>query len=63
MDSKKIIFMFLFTAILLFSGLLYAQEPSPESQPGYYVDTSAGEPVFKQRLVWDNEEYVLYYEV
>ncbi|WP_461257988.1 hypothetical protein [Treponema sp. R80B11-R83G3] len=62
MESKKIIFLFLYTAVFLFSGLLYAQESSPES-PGYFVDTSAGEPVFKQRLVWDKEDYVLYYEV
>jgi len=62
MDSKKNIFIFLYTIVFLFSGLLYAQESSPES-PGFYVDTSKGEPVFKQRLVWDKEDYVLYYEV
>ena len=56
------IFIFFYMVVFLFSGLLYAQEPSPVS-PGYFVDTSAGEPVFKQRLVWDKEEYVLYYEV
>jgi hypothetical protein len=61
MGSKVIIF--LFAVVFLFSGLLYAQQSSPESQPGYYVDKSAGEPVFKQRLAWDEEEYVLYYEV
>jgi hypothetical protein len=60
MDNK--IFIFLYAIVFLFSGLLYAQESSPDS-PGYSVDTSAGEPVFKQRLVWDKEEYVLYYEV
>jgi len=60
MDNK--IFIFLYAVVFLFSGLLYAQEPSPNS-PGYSVDTSTGEPVFKQRLVWDKEEYVLYYEV
>jgi len=60
MDNK--IFIFLYTVVFLFSGLLYAQEPSPDSS-GYFVDTSAGEPIFKQRLVWDKEEYVLYYEV
>jgi len=63
MDSKRNVFIFLYTVVFLFSGLLYAQQSSPESQPGYYVDTSAGEPIFKQRLVWDQEEYVLYYEV
>jgi len=62
MDNKKTIFIFLYAVVFLFSGFLYAQEPSPEL-PGYFVDTSAGEPVFKQRLVWDEEEYVLYYEV
>jgi len=61
MEIKKTIFVFLYTVVFLFSGLLYAQQ-SPES-PGFFIDTSAGEPVFKQRLVWDKEDYVLYYEV
>jgi len=61
MEIKKTIFVFLYTIVFLFSGLLYAQQ-SPES-PGFFIDTSAGEPVFKQRLVWDKEDYVLYYEV
>jgi hypothetical protein len=59
MEDKKIIFIFFYTIVFLFSGLLYAQEP----QPGYYVDKSTGEPVFIQRFVWDKEEYALYYEV
>jgi len=63
MGDKKFIFLFLCAAVFLFSGLLYAQESLPVTQPGYYVDKSAGEPVFKQRLVWDKEEYALYYEV
>jgi len=60
--GNKIIIL-LYTVVFLISGLLYAQESLPESQPGYYVDRSEGEPVFKQRLVWDKDEYVLYYEV
>jgi hypothetical protein len=63
MADKKFIFIFFYVAIFLFSGLLYAQEPSPEPQPGYFVDKSAGEPVFIQRFAWDKEEYALYYEV
>jgi len=63
MDSKRNVFIFLYTVVFLFSGLLYAQETSPASQPGFFVDKSAGETVFKQRLVWDEEEYVLYYEI
>jgi len=62
MGIKKIIFLILYIVVFLFSGLLYAQQSSSES-PGYFIDTSAGEPIFKQRLVWDKEEYVLYYEV
>jgi len=32
-------------------------------QAGYYVDYSEGDPKLIQRLVWDKDEYVLYYEV
>jgi hypothetical protein len=63
MEDKKFIFILFCAAVFLFSGLLYAQEPPPETQPGYYLDKSAGEPVFRQRFVWDKEEYALYYEV
>jgi hypothetical protein len=62
MEDKKIILIF-YAAVFLFSGLLYAQESSSASQPGYYLDKSTGKPVFKQRLAWDKEEYALYYEV
>jgi len=63
MEGKKIILIF-YTAVFLFSGyMLHAQESSSASQPGYYVDKSTGEPIFKQRLAWDKEEYTLYYEV
>jgi len=63
MEVKKIIFI-IYTAAFLFSGyMLYAQESSSASQFGYYVDKSSGAPVFKQRLVWDKEEYALNYEV
>jgi len=62
MEDKKNIFIF-FAAFFLLSGLLCAQEFLPESQPGYYIDKNEGEPVFKQRLVWDKDEYASRYEV
>jgi hypothetical protein len=63
MEGKKIILVF-FAAAFLFSGyILYAQTSSPAQQPGYYVDNSSGQPVFKQRLVWEKEEYARNYEV
>jgi hypothetical protein len=64
MEDKKLLFLFFFAAVFLFSNLtLYAQASSSAPQPGYFIDRSEGEPVFKQRLVWDTEEYALSYEV
>jgi len=54
MVIKKIIMAALF---LLSCHALCAQEA------GYYVDYSEGNPKFIQRLVWDWDEYALYYEV
>jgi len=62
MEDKKNIFIF-FVAIFLLSGLLCAQESLLELKSGYYIDNNEGEPVFKQRLVWDDDEYASYYEV
>jgi hypothetical protein len=63
MEDKKIIFIF-FAVVFLFSGyMLHAQTSLSASQPGYYVDKSSGQSVFKQRLVWEKEEYALNYEV
>jgi len=62
MENKKIIFIF-FTAVFLLSRSLCAQESSSEPEPEYIIDKSTGVPVFKQRLVWDKDEYALHYEV
>jgi hypothetical protein len=64
MEDKKFVIVVFFAAAFLFSGyMLYAQMSLSTSQPGYFIDNSEGEPVFKQRLVWDKDEYVLKYEV
>jgi len=62
MEDKKFIFIFL-TSIFLLSGLLCAQESLLEIKSGYFIDKNKGESVFKQRLVWDEDEYASYYEV
>jgi len=54
METKKIIIAALF---FLLCYALCAQ------QPGYFLDYSEGSPKFIQRLVWNKEEYALYYEV
>jgi hypothetical protein len=64
MEDRKFIFMFFIFVFFLFSGLgLYAQAPSSELQPGFFIDKSAGEAKFKQRLVWEEDEYASKYEV
>jgi len=48
----------LLAAVFLFSfSMLCAQEA------GYFIDDRGSEPRIFQRLVWDREEYALYYEV
>jgi hypothetical protein len=64
MEDRKYIILIFLTVIFLFSGLtLYAQVSLSESQQGYLIDKSGGELVFKQRLVWDKEEFASRYEV
>jgi hypothetical protein len=63
MEDKKIIFLVFFTVLFLFSGLLFAQMSSSMSQPGYFIDASEGELVFKQRLVWEKEIFASSYEI
>jgi len=56
MEIKKTI-LIITAFFLLICHALCAQ------QAGYFVDYSDGNPRFVQRLLWDSEEYVLYYEV
>jgi hypothetical protein len=54
-NKLKIFFVTLFFIFII--PLLNAQEGS------FFIDFSREQPVFIQRLVWEEEEYTLYYEV
>ena len=57
-EIKKIPAMIIISAVFLLAcRTLCAQEA------GYYFDYSDDGPIFFQRLVWDSDEYALYYEV
>jgi len=44
-------------------SMLCAQDDSSEQKPDYHIDYSEGEAKFFQRLMWDKDEYALYYEI
>ena len=49
--------------ILIVVFLLLCQALCAQEEEGYYVEYNDDKPKFIQRLVWEMEEYVLYYEV
>jgi len=57
MEIKKTAGIITAAVFLFLSRALCAQEA------GYFVDYSEGRPRFIQRLVWDSDEYALYYEI
>ncbi|MCL2210925.1 MAG: hypothetical protein FWB95_03270 [Treponema sp.] len=64
MADNKILPLVLSAAVFFISAsVLCAQEEAEPLQPGYHIDYSGGEAKFIQRLMWDKDQYALYYEI